>query len=132
MDLLLRLLPTIADKIRIAEPGKPRSPLPLRLAHLPLSQAHSPVLANATRTPSHPAGEFTRLAFEAGKLDLTEVEGIRDLVEADTEAQRKLAARQANVGTARRRVNSSGAGHVTGLTGWRVATGVAGAHARCI
>lgn len=43
-------------------------------------------------------GEFTRLAFEAGKMDLTEVEGIRDLVEADTEAQRKLAARQANVG----------------------------------
>ncbi|GAA5990684.1 hypothetical protein JCM10908_003188 [Rhodotorula pacifica] len=41
-------------------------------------------------------GEFTRLAFEAGKMDLTEVEGIRDLVEADTEAQRKLAARQAN------------------------------------
>ena len=42
-------------------------------------------------------GEFTRLAFEAGKMDLTEVEGIRDLVEADTEAQRKLAARQASV-----------------------------------
>ena len=42
-------------------------------------------------------GEFTRLAFEAGKMDLTEGEGIRDLVEADTEAQRKLAARQANV-----------------------------------
>ncbi|GAA6047701.1 hypothetical protein JCM3770_001728 [Rhodotorula araucariae] len=41
-------------------------------------------------------GEFTRLAFEAGKMDLTEVEGIRDLVEADTEAQRKLAARQAS------------------------------------
>jgi len=42
-------------------------------------------------------GEFTRLAFEAGKMDLTEVEGIRDLVDADTEAQRKLAARQASV-----------------------------------
>ncbi|GAA5998090.1 Mss1p [Rhodotorula paludigena] len=41
-------------------------------------------------------GEFTHLAFEAGKMDLTEVEGIRDLVEADTEAQRKLAARQAS------------------------------------
>jgi tRNA modification GTPase len=42
-------------------------------------------------------GEFTRLAFEAGKMDLTEVEGIRDLVDADTESQRKLAARQASV-----------------------------------
>lgn len=30
-------------------------------------------------------------------MDLTEVEGIRDLVGADTEAQRKLAARQAGV-----------------------------------
>ncbi|GAA5973263.1 hypothetical protein JCM11641_003040 [Rhodosporidiobolus odoratus] len=41
-------------------------------------------------------GEFTRLAFEAGKMDLTEVEGIRDLVDAETEQQRKLAARQAS------------------------------------
>ncbi|GAA5885049.1 hypothetical protein JCM6882_007209 [Rhodosporidiobolus microsporus] len=41
-------------------------------------------------------GEFTRLAFEAGKMDLTEVEGIRDLVEAETEQQRRLAARQAS------------------------------------
>ncbi|KAK4046862.1 mitochondrial splicing system protein [Microbotryomycetes sp. JL201] len=41
-------------------------------------------------------GEFTRLALEAGKMDLTEVEGLRDLVEAETESQRKLAARQAN------------------------------------
>lgn len=49
------------------------------------------------RADSGVAGEFTRLAFEAGKMDLTEVEGIRDLVDADTEAQRKLAARQAGV-----------------------------------
>ncbi|SGY67410.1 BQ5605_C004g02773 [Microbotryum silenes-dioicae] len=41
-------------------------------------------------------GEFTRLAFESGKMDLTEVEGIRDLVDAHTEGQRTLAARQAN------------------------------------
>lgn len=37
------------------------------------------------------AGEFTRRAFEAGKLSLTEVEGLADLLEAETEAQRKLA-----------------------------------------
>ncbi|SCV72643.1 BQ2448_4180 [Microbotryum intermedium] len=42
-------------------------------------------------------GEFTRLAFESGKMDLTQVEGIRDLVDAHTETQRTLAARQANV-----------------------------------
>jgi len=40
-------------------------------------------------------GEFTRLAFEAGKLDLTEVEGLRDLLNSDTEVQRQLASRQA-------------------------------------
>lgn len=37
------------------------------------------------------AGEFTRRAFENGKLDLTEVEGLGDLIEAETENQRKLA-----------------------------------------
>lgn len=42
-------------------------------------------------------GEFTRLAFESGKMDLTEVEGLRDLVDACTESQRRLAARQAGV-----------------------------------
>lgn len=37
------------------------------------------------------AGEFTRRAFENGKLDLTEVEGLADLVMAETEAQRRQA-----------------------------------------
>lgn len=37
------------------------------------------------------AGEFTRRAFENGKLDLTEVEGLGDLIEAETENQRTLA-----------------------------------------
>jgi tRNA modification GTPase len=36
-------------------------------------------------------GEFTRRAFEHGKLDLTEAEAIADLVDAETEAQRLLA-----------------------------------------
>ncbi len=40
------------------------------------------------------AGEFTRRAFENGKLDLTAVEGLADLVAAETEAQRKQALRQ--------------------------------------
>lgn len=34
------------------------------------------------------AGEFTRRAFENGKLDLTEVEGLGDLIDAETETQR--------------------------------------------
>jgi len=40
------------------------------------------------------AGEFTRRAFENGKMDLTEAEAIADLVHAETEAQRKQALRQ--------------------------------------
>lgn len=40
------------------------------------------------------AGEFTRRAFENGKLDLVEAEGLDDLIHADTEAQRRQALRQ--------------------------------------
>ena len=36
-------------------------------------------------------GEFTRRAFESGRIDLTEAEGLADLIEAETEAQRKAA-----------------------------------------
>lgn len=39
-------------------------------------------------------GEFTRRAFENGKLDLTEAEAVADLVEAETSAQRRQALRQ--------------------------------------
>ena len=40
------------------------------------------------------AGEFTRRAFENGKLDLTAVEGLADLVMAETQGQRRQALRQ--------------------------------------
>ena len=40
------------------------------------------------------AGEFTRRAVEAGKLDLTQAEGIADLVAAETDAQHRQARRQ--------------------------------------
>ena len=36
-------------------------------------------------------GEFTRRAFQNGKIDLTEAEGLADLIEAETETQRKAA-----------------------------------------
>ncbi len=39
------------------------------------------------------AGEFTRRALENGRLDLTQVEGLADLIDAETEAQRKQAQR---------------------------------------
>ena len=40
------------------------------------------------------AGEFTRRAFENGRLDLTEAEGLADLIAAETPAQRRHAFRQ--------------------------------------
>ncbi|MFC3226157.1 tRNA uridine-5-carboxymethylaminomethyl(34) synthesis GTPase MnmE [Marinibaculum pumilum] len=40
------------------------------------------------------AGEFTRRAFENGLLDLTQAEGLADLVAAETEGQRRQALRQ--------------------------------------
>jgi tRNA modification GTPase len=43
--------------------------------------------------PAQP-GEFTRRAFENGRLDLTAVEGLSDLIAAETPAQRRLAFRQ--------------------------------------
>ena len=55
------------------------------------------MLAALARLPGLRAaapGEFTRRAFENGKLDLTEVEGLADLIDAETEAQRKQALRQ--------------------------------------
>ncbi|THU78787.1 tRNA modification GTPase TrmE [Dendrothele bispora CBS 962.96] len=40
--------------------------------------------------PAEP-GEFTRRAFEGGRLDLTQVEGLKDLIDAETESQRRMA-----------------------------------------
>ncbi len=40
-------------------------------------------------------GEFTRRAFDHDKLDLAQVEGIADLIAAETEMQRRQALRQA-------------------------------------
>ncbi len=40
-------------------------------------------------------GEFTRRAFLNGRLDLSQAEGVVDLIEAETEAQRRQALRQA-------------------------------------
>lgn len=39
-------------------------------------------------------GEFTRRAFENGKLDLTQAEGIADIIDAETESQRAQALKQ--------------------------------------
>lgn len=52
--------------------------------------------------PAEP-GEFTRRALEAGRIDLTEAEGLADLLQAETEAQRRAAVRSAE-GQVRRQI----------------------------
>lgn len=47
-------------------------------------------------------GEFSRRAFFAGKLDLAEAEGLADLVDAETESQRRQALRQLRGGLSER------------------------------
>jgi tRNA modification GTPase len=62
------------------------------------------MLGEITRFPGvrlAEAGEFTRRAFENGKLDLTEVEGLGDLIAAETEGQRKQALARASGALAR-------------------------------
>ncbi|HWI85020.1 MAG TPA: tRNA uridine-5-carboxymethylaminomethyl(34) synthesis GTPase MnmE, partial [Sphingomonas sp.] len=47
------------------------------------------------------AGEFTRRAFANGRIDLTQAEGLADLLAAETEAQRRQAIRLAEGGLGR-------------------------------
>lgn len=47
-------------------------------------------------------GEFTRRAFENGKLDLAQAEGVADLIEAETDAQRRQALGQVGGALSRR------------------------------
>jgi len=51
-------------------------------------------LSDFDRVRAAEPGEFTRRAFENGKLDLTEAEGLDDLIHADTDRQRRQALRQ--------------------------------------
>ena len=58
-----------------------------------VSQAIARALLDLGLRPAEP-GDFTRRAFEGGKLDLTQAEAIADLVDADTAAQRRQALSQ--------------------------------------
>lgn len=62
------------------------------------------VLAELARQPGcreAKAGEFTRRAFENGRIDLTEAEGLADLLAAETELQRRSALALAEGGLGR-------------------------------
>ncbi|GAB4151108.1 MAG: tRNA uridine-5-carboxymethylaminomethyl(34) synthesis GTPase MnmE [Sphingomonadales bacterium] len=56
--------------------------------------------AQAGTRPAQP-GEFSRRAFDHGRIDLTAAEALADLIAAETEAQRRQAQRQAEGGLAR-------------------------------
>jgi len=57
-------------------------------------QAVSEALATLPGLSPAEPGEFSRRAFEHGKFDLTQAEGIADLVAAETDVQRRQALRQ--------------------------------------
>ena len=90
---------TIDDGLTLFFPA-PRSATGEDVAELHIHGSRAVALALAAvlvRLPGlRPAapGEFTRRAFEHGKLDLTAAEGLADLVAAETAAQRRQALRQ--------------------------------------
>lgn len=59
-----------------------------------VEKALQAILASGARLAT--PGEFTRRAFEAGKLDLTRAEAIADLIDAESEAQHQQALKQLN------------------------------------
>jgi tRNA modification GTPase len=59
-----------------------------------VSQALTECLTGLAEFRMAEPGEFTRRAFEHGKMDLTAAEAVADLIHAETEAQRRQAMRQ--------------------------------------
>jgi tRNA modification GTPase len=92
-------LEPIDDALVLWFPG-PRSETGEDAAEFQLHGGHAVIAAVLSALGSvkglRPAGpgEFTRRAFENGKLDLTRVEGLADLIGAETEAQRRQAFHQ--------------------------------------
>lgn len=63
---------------------------------MPVVEALLAALVRVPHVRAARAGEFTRRAVENGKMDMTQAEGLADLIEAQTEAQRRQALRQLN------------------------------------
>jgi tRNA modification GTPase len=92
-------LEPIDDAVVLWFPG-PRSETGEDIAEFHLHGGHAVIAAVLTALGEVDGlrlaepGEFTRRAFANGKLDLTRVEGLADLIGAETEAQRRQAFRQ--------------------------------------
>ncbi|HEY2527025.1 MAG TPA: tRNA uridine-5-carboxymethylaminomethyl(34) synthesis GTPase MnmE [Xanthobacteraceae bacterium] len=76
-----------------SETGEDMVELQLHGGHAVVAEVLAALGAIAGCRPAE-AGEFTRRAFENGRLDLTAVEGLADLIAAETSAQRRQAYRQ--------------------------------------
>ncbi len=93
----IRFGETTLDRGLVAWMPGPRSFTGEDCAELQLHGSPAVVRSTLRALTSHPgirlaeAGEFTRRAFESGKLDLVEAQGLGDLIEAETENQRALA-----------------------------------------
>jgi tRNA modification GTPase len=117
IDLAGRLpAPRVATLVRLCEPAS-RDPIDdvlllyfpapasftgedvLEIQHhgsIAVGRALSDVLASMAGVRPAGPGEFSRRAFLNGKLDLTQVEGLADLIESTTAAQSRAALRQMN------------------------------------
>lgn len=73
--------------------GEDVAELHLHGAPVIIRRVEAALLAAGARSAE--AGEFTKRAFLNGRMDLAEIEGLGDLLAAETESQRKLAVRTA-------------------------------------
>ncbi|MFD1880534.1 tRNA uridine-5-carboxymethylaminomethyl(34) synthesis GTPase MnmE [Paracoccus pacificus] len=92
-DLIDRALVLCFDEGR-SFTGEQSAELQLHGAPVVVARARAVLTELGLRPAS--AGEFTRRAFLNGRLDLVEAEALADLLDADTEAQRKQAMRVAD------------------------------------
>jgi tRNA modification GTPase len=76
-----------------SETGEDTAELQLHGGHAVIAAVLEALATIEDCRPAEP-GEFTRRAFEHGRLDLTAVEGLADLIAAETQAQRRQAFRQ--------------------------------------
>ena len=80
--------------------GEDAAELHLHGAPVVMDAVQAALMRLAGLRPAEP-GEFTRRAFEAGRMDLTAVEGLAELIGAETEGQRRQALHALGGGLAR-------------------------------